>query len=695
MAVLLAAATFVEHFAGTAYAVAIYHNPVTIALWAALVAGWILAWTRSRRSIPFGSSLLHFAFALMLCGAFITMVGEKRGHMHLERGEARGMAVRDDGRAVALPFTLALDSLEVSRYPGTGNPSGFTSYVTVSRGGEAEKCVVSVNHPLKIGGWRIYQASYVPETGASIFSLAYDPVGMAVSYLGYALMLLAFIVLIFSPKSRFAQLRRQLSAAFALALMAVSCSPAPPESEVLAQDSHGRIVTLDSFSREFLRKVCHKESLDGRTPTASLLYLMASPDEVWERPLIHQKSGKDVSIAELFDSQGYYILDEQVRQALSVPSQKRSKPQKEVLKLDEKANLLYSVVEGRQLPVFPVGGGASGEWLSPGDDLSALNPQDSAFVRDMTSLLLADPSPANFELLSRYQQKIASSDLPSEGQVRQELLCNRIKPFKSAAMGYMTCALLLIAFSLLPGRGRGRAGRTLYAVALALTLFVFLLHSWGIAARWYCAGQPPLSNSYEISVFLAWCMALLSLVLSRRSGIASAIGVLFAGALLLVAMMSDMDPAITPLVPVLQSPWLMFHVAVIIAGYGCFAINFLLAVYGLGTIAVCGESAPAVRKAAALVEMFALAGLMLMTLGTFLGAVWAGESWGSYWSWDPKETWALITVLVYAICTHARLVPRLNTPKCLCILSIAAFACVLFTYFGVNFFLVGMHSYAG
>ena len=186
----------------------------------------------------------------------------------------------------------------------------------------------------------------------------------------------------------------------------------------------------------------------------------------------------------------------------------------------------------------------------------------------------------------------------------------------------------------------------------------------------------------------------MSLVLSRRSTAASAFGILFSGALLLVAGMNNVDPAVTPLVPVLQSPWLMFHVAVIMAGYACFGINFMLSIYGLGAIGVCGEDSVPTRRIAILTEIFAMIGLMLMTIGTFLGAVWAGESWGSYWSWDPKETWALVTILVYTICTHSRLVPKLNRPHWLFILSIAGMACVLMTYFGVNYFLVGMHSYA-
>lgn len=712
MAVILGAATFVERWAGTAVALAIYHNPGTIALWILLTLNWLFIWRKLLKSkkIPLGSTILHLSFAVMLCGAFVTMVSETEGRMHLESGEAKGMILKDNGHPAGLPFTMGLDSLEISRYPGTGNPSGFTSYVTVTKAGMSHKETISVNHPLRIDGWRIYQSSYVPETGGSIFSLAHDPWGSTISYAGYALLLLAFLLLMFSPDSRFSRLRKQLAALGSVVLLlAVGTTQAEAAGNVswdnvAAQDSRGRIVTLDSYCRELLRKIHHDEQWDGRDAITSVLSLMTDPGAACDIPLIHQKNkdiaamigqgeGKLASFSSLIGEDGSYKIADLVRQALSVPSQQRSKLQKDILKLDEKANLFYALIQGQELPIFPESNSGGAVWHSPADCHSPMPPEDSTFMSNMVPLIFAGCTQQTADELARYQAERAAEVLPSAGQARQEILCNRLRPFKTGAMGYMFCALLLMVCSLMLRKGSGFR-KLSCIVVLALSGLVFLLHTWGIAARWYCSGQPPLSNSYEITVFLSWCIAILSLILSRRSSAASAFGLFFSGALLLVAGMNNMDPAITPLVPVLQSPWLMFHVAVIIAGYGCFGINFLLSVYGLGALAVSGQDSTASRRTTILAEIFALVGLMLMTLGTFLGAVWAGESWGSYWSWDPKETWALITVLVYAICTHARLVPKLNMPKWLYILSIIGFLCILMTYFGVNYFLVGMHSYA-
>jgi len=709
MSVILASATIAEQHSPSA-ASFLYHNPVTITLWILLVIDFFLI--RSRRSgagkVPAGSDILHLSFVLMLTGAFITMTTQKEGHLYLESGQTERILTLDNGHTVPLHFSIGLDSLEISRYPGTGNPSGFTSYVTIIRDGVVQKRTVSVNHPLRLSGWRIYQASYEPDKGASILQMVRDPWGTAVTYTGYCLFLLAFLLLIFSPDSRFSHLRRRLSqlgCCLILFLAGTGDAGASQTSQVnwdriMAQDAGGRIVTMDTYCRELMRKIHHDEQWDDLSPVESVLRIMAEPASVYDAPfiyqknsgiasMIHQQDGHLAEFSSLFDADGSYRLGDLVEQALSVPPRQRSRFQKDVLKLDEKANLLYSIVQGTSLSVFPVRGSSDKRWLSPGDDLSSVTGQDSTFIRNLTAILLTEPSGESVELLERYQKKCSGYALPSFSRIRQELLCNRIRPFRTGAMGYMCCALLLLIASLLLGRKR-----RISSVVVFLTFLIFLLHTWGIGTRWFCSGQPPLSNSYEVTVFLSWCTALFSIILSRRSAPASAFGLLFSGALLLVAGMNSMDPAITPLVPVLQSPWLMFHVAVIMASYGCFGINFLLAVYDLTAIRIFGSSSGTVGRTTVLMEIFALVGLMLMTLGTFLGAVWAGESWGTYWSWDPKETWALITILAYTVTTHARMVPQMNTPGKLSVLSIIGFLCVLMTYFGVNWFLVGMHSYA-
>lgn len=705
MSVCLASITIVEKYAGTGVAQFLYHSPVVLLLWALLVACWAALWwkTGKFRGRTLGSSLLHLSFVVILAGASITFATETEGRMRLGPGEAKGMIVREDGTAAGLPFSIRLDSLQVSRYPGTDNPSGYTSFVTIERAGTQEACLVSVNHPLRIDGWRIYQSSWEPDTAASVFSVSHDPVGVTVTYVGYVLLLLAFVLLMFSPRSRFAVLRRQLGGLSCLLLLSATgldaSASSPSWDRIVVQDSRGRMEPMDSYCRELMRKIHHSESFEGMDAVECVMEMMAEPEHFYEVPFIYQKNshiarklgqdGRYVSISQLFGEDGSYLLDEEAARAMVVPAHSRSTLEKDVLKLTEKLNLVYSIIEGSMLPVFPLEGDGASGWYSPGDDLSCFPPRDSSFIRDVIGLYLNSPSQEAVDLIGDYQRKRSDVAVPSDARVAAELACNRVQPFRISSFAYLLCGLALLLLSI----SGGRKVRPVRLALLAVTVAFIVLHGLGIAARWFYSSQPPWSNSYEIIVYMAWCTALLSLLLSRKSEMTSALGVFFSGLLLLVAGMNRMDPAVTPLVPVLQSPWLMFHVAVIMGGYSCFGINFLLSLSTLGALAL--RSEPSVRKTAVLSEMFALAGLTLMTVGTFLGAVWANESWGAYWSWDPKETWALITILVYALCTHARLVPRLNSPKWLSILSIIGFACVLMTYFGVNFFLSGMHSYAG
>jgi cytochrome c-type biogenesis protein CcsB len=227
-------------------------------------------------------------------------------------------------------------------------------------------------------------------------------------------------------------------------------------------------------------------------------------------------------------------------------------------------------------------------------------------------------------------------------------------------------------------------------------LVAFLFHTAGMGMRWYIAGYAPWSNSYETMVYVSWATVLAGLLFIRRSLITFALAVLFGGVILFVSGLNWMDPQINPLVPVLKSPWLMFHVAVIVAAYGFFGISCLIGLTNLIVLSF-GRAKEyihtAIKELTIINEMSLLIGLALMTIGTFLGAVWANESWGRYWGWDPKETWALITMVVYAVVLHLRLVKKWDHLWLFNMASVVAFSSVLMTYFGVNYFLSGMHSY--
>ena len=270
--------------------------------------------------------------------------------------------------------------------------------------------------------------------------------------------------------------------------------------------------------------------------------------------------------------------------------------------------------------------------------------------------------------------------------------------FRYCKIGYLILGglLLVLSFGMLFRQSRWMK-MTAWLLGIGV-LVVFHYHMFGMGMRWYIGGYAPWSNSYETMVYVGWGTVLAGLLFVRRSTITFALATLFGGIILFVSSLNWMDPEINPLVPVLKSPWLMFHVAVIVAAYGFFGISCLIGLTNMVMMSILGKKNGEMLKAritelSIVNEMALWVGLALMTVGTFLGAVWANESWGRYWGWDPKETWALITMVVYAVVAHLHLVKRWNNPWLFNLTSVVAFASVLMTFFGVNYFLSGMHSY--
>ncbi|MDR0385821.1 MAG: cytochrome c biogenesis protein CcsA, partial [Prevotellaceae bacterium] len=299
-------------------------------------------------------------------------------------------------------------------------------------------------------------------------------------------------------------------------------------------------------------------------------------------------------------------------------------------------------------------------------------------------------------LIATYQQKQNNTVDINPKRLATEIRYNKLEFFRWSKIGYLSLGGLMLVFAFLQ-LFRRRKWQTGIMLAFGTGIMaVFAYHTFGMGMRWYIAGRAPWSNSYETMVYVSWAMLLAGVIFVRRSAIAFALASLFAGIVLFVSGLNWMDPEINPLVPVLKSPWLMFHVAVIVAAYGFMGISCLIGLTNLAIMSLhAGNSriADRIRELSIINEMSLIIGLALMTTGTFLGAVWANVSWGRYWGWDAKETWALATVIVYAIVLHLRLIKRCNSIWLFNLASIIAFASVLMTYFGVNYFLSGMHSY--
>lgn len=714
-AILLAIATIVEKYAGTEQAQQLYYHPLVMGIWAMFLINFITQIIRQKMPLP--SLLFHSAFIWIMTGAAITHFFAYEGTMHLRQGKSSNQIFsQNDKHTINLPFTIALDQFTVNRYPGSSNPSGYKSVIDITMNGETKQGTVSVNHFLTIDGYRIYQTSYDSDEKGTILTIGYDPYGKAISYTGYFILICSMGYLLLNKNSRFQQLNKQLNKIARLTslflLFTYSSAQAASWNGVLVQHPNGRIMPLSSYCKQIIRKIHHADNYNGQKAVDVVMSIMKTPQKWGNQKLIYQDnneinkrynlSDSFVTFNDWFNPEGDYLLTNEIKRIQATPPAQRSRLDKDFLKLDERINIVYSLIQGEMLKLFPLKGDPKNRWFSPGDDLTEFAREDSLFVRQVMAWILTENDEEPVNMIKIYQQKKSNNSLPNNSRVMLEESFDEVQLTQITAMGYMTCALLLIGFVFFkPIKHKNIIKFKILtysqAITLALSLSFMALHTFNIGLRWYIAQQAPFSNAYESMIYAGWATAFFAFLFIRRSPLTMALGTLLAGSMLLVAGMNFMDPEITPLVPVLQSPWLMFHVAVIIGGYGCFGISALL---GIGTMATIASkknpqlsSSLSITEMSTVNEMLLILGLCLMCTGTFLGAVWANESWGQYWSWDPKETWALVTILIYAFIIHSRFIKYLNNVYTLSLLSVLGFSTVLMTYFGVNYYLTGMHAY--
>lgn len=746
---MLACATFIEKFYGTSVArELVYHSPLLYVLFLLLVANFFL-YARDKRLLDIrrmGFLMTHCSFILILSGALITHFCSVEGFVHLREGDTADYmesSHNGDNLEHGLPFSITLNDFRLVRYPGSGSPSSYESDVTVSYDGVSHRASIYMNNVLDIKGYRLYQTSFDSDEKGTLLTISRDSAGRTVTYMGYILLFIGLIISLFDRNGRFRHLCRKLQSAPGallipvLLLSGVSLHAAddetalwrfvsekmvPPEhaerfGELPMQSVDGRMKPVNTFSSEILRKLVKDKSVCGMNPDQFLLSLMVFPDVWAQLPVI--AAGSDavvekyalpshhVSLVQMFDPSGRYILEDELQRIYMKPSSERTRIDKDILKLDERVNVFDMLCRKQLLKVFPLHGAADCAWYAPGDDLSVFSGKDSLFVSKIFGWYIDEVAEAVYDsewgdpdrvlgMISTYQQAKASGVDISSGKMRAEVLYNRTNIFPRCRTAYFLIGLMLLLFSF----SSGRVVRVLLVFAFSLLVSVFALHTFGIGARWYISGYAPWTNSYETMVYTAWATAFAGILFFRRNPAVSSLAAIFAGVILSVSGMQSMDPHITSLVPVLKSPWLTFHVAVIVAAYGFLGLSFVAGLFDLVLMAClpfaadAGKLSRRVREICVLNEMSMWIGLVLLTVGTFLGAVWANESWGRYWGWDPKETWALITILIYTLTTHVHLLKTRVPQWTFSFMSVVSFSSVLMTFLGVNHFLSGMHSYA-
>ena len=645
---------------------------------------------------------------------------------------------------IELPFSIKLVDFILERYPGSSSPSSYKSEVVLidKENGVNMPYSIYMNHILKYKGWRFYQSSYDKDELGTILSVNRDFAGMLVTYFGYLMLILFIIISMVNKNSAFRTVTRNFFkstsgkvATLLVLFLSVSITVNSQEQKfvveksiadefgkILVQNQKGRTEPLYTLSNDILRKVTRETKFDGYSSMQVFLGMYFDFPNWQKVPLIKVSSseiqtliginGDYASFADIVDLQtNIYKIKQNVDAAYAKPSGDRNKFDKEIIKVDERLNICYMIYSGEFIKIFPVSD-QSLKWHAPKDAYKFVSvKEDSLYLRNIVSLFAQGIQDGNvsgdylkakevLKSIINYQRNFAQYDLPSNGKVKAEIFYYKSKIYDRLFPFYATIGLLLL-FILLYGiiTQKQKLGLIIkFFKGLLIAGFVF--HTLGLAIRWYVSGHAPMSNGYESMIFISWVTILAGFIFSKRSSFVLAATSVLGGFTLMVAHLSFMDPQITNLVPVLQSYWLTLHVSVITGSYGFLGLGAILGIivfilYSLTTESNKAHILSTIEELTVINFKALTIGLYLLTIGTFLGAVWANESWGRYWGWDPKETWSLITIIVYSFVIHSRMISGLKGFFAFNVLALFGFASVLMTYFGVNYYLSGLHSYAG
>ena len=645
---------------------------------------------------------------------------------------------------VEFPFDIKLEDFILERYPGSSSPSSYKSNVVlIDESNEIEMPYsIYMNHILKYKGWRFYQSSYDKDERGTILSVNRDLAGMLITYAGYFLLFLFTILSALNKNSVFRSVSKNFFGSssskavgilFILLLTSINSfssnnkfivekSRAEEFGKILVQDQKGRTEPLYTLSNDILRKVARETEFEGYSSMQVFLGLYFDFDNWQNVPLIKVSnaeikkliviSGNYAAFSDIVDLQSnIYKLKQYVDGAYAKPASARNKFDKEIIKVDERLNICFMIYSGEFMKIFPVKD-QSLKWHSPKDAYKFVSgSEDSLYLRNIVSLYFqgmqiaqtsGDYKQADEVLKSilTYQRNFAQYKLPSITKVNAEVFYYKSKIYDRLFPFYATIGLLLLFLLLYGIISQNIKNGFVIKIFTGLLLIGFIFHSLGLTIRWYVSGHAPMSNGYESMIFISWVTILAGFIFSKRSAFVLAATSVLAGLTLMVAHLSFMDPEITNLVPVLQSYWLTLHVSVITGSYGFLGLGAIIGIIVLILYSLTSKSnktniLSTIEELTVINYKALTIGLYLLTIGTFLGAIWANESWGRYWGWDPKETWSLITIIVYSFVIHSRMISGLKGFFAFNVMSLIGFSSVLMTYFGVNYYLSGLHSYAG
>ena len=659
---------------------------------------------------------------------------------------------------IDLPFAIRLNEFQLERYPGSMAPSSYASEVTVIKDDKTYDYRIFMNRTLNEGNFLFFQSSYFPDESGTVLSVNNDP-GKWPTYLGYFLLTLGLFLNFFDKKSRFRKLTKFVAnknlAMFVLTLALLSTQnlkanesntlPAQEvdditirvdylnklknESKVTAdkfghlvvQSSGGRMKPLATLNREIVQKLSGKSSFMGMDANQIVLGMITRPD-IWKDVKIIKintpklkkflgvaESEKYISFSEAFGEKNEYLLTKESEKALLTKPIERGTYEKDIIKVDEKLNIIYSVFNGSLLNIFPKvydeqSADDNFKWYSPLEAMQEFSGQNQAAIGSVVrglfnSTMDFDWNSANnyIDMIALYQDKVGTDIKPTASKINAEIVFNKLDIFFNLTLAYVLLGFIMVVLAFVViFKPEFKPAKTTKIIFAILTI-LFAIQTFGMGYRWYLSGHAPWSDIYETLIYISWSAIFAGVIFFRNSLLALGAATIIAGIFMFTAHLTDVDPQITSLVPVLKSYWLTIHVSILTASYGFFGLSAILGFLTL-IMFIFRKNRPhlddVVRHVSAINEISLIIGLACITIGNFLGGVWANESWGRYWGWDPKETWAYVSIVVYALVLHLRFVKSLNTPYVLATASLLAFSSIMMTYLGVNFYLSGMHSYA-
>lgn len=740
--VCMAAATIVEKSQGTDYAHAHYYGAWWfILIWAVLAA--LGAFYIIKRKVKCASTLaLHLSFIIILAGALLTHISAKRGMIHLRIGQPTDTYMAQDEeqgmKEEKLPFSLCLQKFEAKMHDGTNAVADYSSKFTVIDGDDKSEGEVSMNNIYSHRSYRLYQSSYDEDGKGSVLAINADPYGIPVTYTGYALLFISLVWMLFDPKGGYRKLLKSpllkkgaLITALILSMGNIQTLHAESatgnlQNAVLPKETaekfgelhilyNDRICPVQTFALDFCKKIYGARSYQGLTAEQVLSGWVFYGNTWANEPFIKIKSGEMKTAMNLPDyaslntffnrEMGGYTIGQYVQEYYNG---QQDKFHQQAADIDGKIQIIMELREGISLKVLPytftrnvkatkdhpfIKAGTT-TWFSPVDKLpQAVEHQHALYIRNVFSLLNGDVKAGNisrvnefFVKMKKYQEVSSGNSLPTATQYKAERINNAF-PFATILfMANLTLGFIALFYTIY----RMTKKREIKALNIALPILLgvsFLALTFGLALRWIISGNVPMSNGYESMLTVAWFVMLISILMQLRIRIVMVFGFLISGFFLLVSHINQMDPAIGQMMPVLNSPLLSIHVSIIMMSYALLSLTFICGIMGI-CLRSHGEELQALSR------IFLYPALTTMGFGIFIGAIWANVSWGNYWSWDSKETWALITFMIYAVVVHTQSLPVFRKPLVYHIYITLAFLSIAMTYFGVNYFLTGMHSYA-